>query len=181
MSTSHQVIEKDIQRSAQDKTGILKILQRALPNRVTSTANQTNSADTLANATELVLDKNMSFGGDKALEGGKSYYVKGFFALSVDTDAQLSLGGGSASIDTSKTNLLWNSFSTTASPGPIQQKSDTAGITLYPTDTPQFVTVEGYLKCTSSGSLIPKFGPITDMAPVILLAGSFLEVQEVLT
>ena len=172
---SHLQIEKFVHQSGLqplEKQALGFYTRAALPNRIIADTDQTVIGTVLANS-GLSLVRNTHHRAGTALVGGNNYTVAGsLLCLATNTNGiKIDLGGGTATIGAGSTINYKLLTATTVAASNVTSLTTTASATTVIIK----VDIEGYLKCTNSGSLILRFAEQANSTGVVVYAGSWLE------
>lgn len=181
MAGSHKALEKVIQRSGLGSDYVksrLYEIRHSLPNRIVASADQTVVGTALATATGLTLNDDVYRYGGNPLIGGDKYLVKGVLLCLATTSngIKLALDGGTA---TATTGTRINYKLLTASAVADSEVTTLAG-TASATTVVIKVEIDGYIVCSSAGSIALRFAEQANSTGVTVYAGSFLEFTQVL-
>lgn len=181
MATAHKHLEQSIQRDGLDVTtnkALTYLFGKAIPNRITATADQTVAGTSLTLASGLNLNQGVYRLGGNPLIGGNKYHVKGvLFCLGVTSNGiKVDLNGGTCSATTGTQINYKILTATTVADSNVTSLSTAASATTVVTK----VEIDGYIVCNGSGSLAVRFSESANSTGAVVYAGSYLEVQEVL-
>lgn len=173
-------LQKVITRSPLDKDeqkALIYILRAAIPNVVHATADQTVAGTTMTNSDYLTFTNGLYPNGGPACMGGKAYILKGvLLCTAVATNGiKIDFDNSTATFSDANINYCFTVADQTGA------SNNTTAIATDGSTTTAAVRVEidGWLECSSSGTLGLRFAEQANSTGVPVLEGSYLTLQEV--